>query len=287
MQSSWALEEGRYGRRLVVMGRWSDTVLDAVLGSGAKELELNYARGWEGDDVAWLRQVPHLEAIDIVHRTIMDISPVNGLHQLRYLGVSTYCKTRLDFSNWPQLEECALVEWRPGAASLFEHQGVRRLVISKYLGTDFSPFSGMGNLRELRLLSPSRLQSCRGVGSLERLTLLEMSRASKLDTLVGIEELSCLQRLELHSCKKIASIVPVASLSHLTSFYCCDCGRIDSIQPLATSTDLEEFLFHESTHVLDGDLFPLLGLPSLRVAVFAARAHYSHTPEEIDAALSG
>jgi len=275
MDGGWTVETGRYGERLVMVGSWSTVALDFMRQNGIREIELNYARGWRGTDYVFLRKLPELEAVEITDYSTDDIAVVNELPNLRYLATKTYCKTALEFSNWQKLEECAL-EWRPKARSLFRHRGIRRVFINKWnQGKDLREFSGMSQLETLRLYSASRLESLQGVEALCRLTWLDLARASKLTTLAGIESLTELRHLMLHTCRKVTDISPIEGLLRLRQLYLLNGGNIETIRPLLSLRGLEEFLFYESTNIVDGDLSPLMALPNLKNVAFMERPHYS------------
>jgi hypothetical protein len=72
---------------MVVKGPWSSAALKAVRGRGVKEIELNYAKGWRKTDLSFLRELSDLKALNIIDRTIDDVSPVNELRSLRRLQV--------------------------------------------------------------------------------------------------------------------------------------------------------------------------------------------------------
>jgi len=278
----WVIEQGVYGPRIVMQGPWSKAALKAAQRVEAKEIELNYAKGWSGKDLRFLRDLPELEAFEIIDWTTDDIGAVNELLELRRLEVSTYCKTELRFNEFPALEECAL-EWRPKASSIFEHQGIKRLFMNKYPGRDLTNLSQMTSLESLRLASPARLVRLRGVESLRKLTRLELSYATRLTSLAGVEKLTRLVALEINTCRKVQEITPVAGLRQLKELAVNNCGDIETIQPVMGLKDLESFLFWESTNVVDGDLSPLLGLPKLESVAFAERRHYSHTRNDLPA----
>lgn len=281
MSRDWLIEEGTYGPRFVATGSWSDAMLEAMLSGDVRELELNYAKGWVGSDIEFLRDLPFLEAVEVANWRINDIRPVNDLHKLRYLGISTYCKTELNFSNWPDLEECSLDAWRPKASSLFGHRGIKCLFINKWNhGKDLTGFSGMTQLESLRLYSPTRLETLCGIESLAGLKRLEIALATRLASLSGIEKLLHLKHLEVNTCRKIRDIAPIAAL-RLKEFFLLNCGDIDTIKLLAGQKDLEKFLFYQSTNVLDGDLSVLTTLPNLKDVAFQERRHYSHTRSEL------
>lgn len=54
----WVFETGlRYGPRMVLTAGWSDAAADTWRARGARELELNYAKGWQRGDLSFLAEL--------------------------------------------------------------------------------------------------------------------------------------------------------------------------------------------------------------------------------------
>lgn len=266
---------------LVARSAWSDAMAAAVREHGLLEVELNYAKGFAGKDLSFLKDLPGLRVLLLTHRTVDDVSPIHHLRELRVLELNTYCKTEIDFTRFPALEECAL-EWRPGAASLFSAAGLTKLFVNSYTGRRADKFARLAALRSLSIAN-SALRSLDGLGELTRLTFLGLYNLKKLESLAGIERLASLEHLEVNGCRNIESLGPVTPLSNLRRLHFCDDGHIQSLRPLGGLTNLEEVLFYESTHIVDGDLSPLAGLPKLRKVWFQDRQHYSQGRSELQA----
>lgn len=279
MQQGWTVEQGDHGPRMVLQGAWSPSAAGAVRDGGIKQIELNYAKGWTGDDYAFLRELPELEALEITDWNATDVSAVNDLTALRHLKVFTYCKTELRFDRFPRLEECSL-EWRPRARSLFQHTGVKRLFVNHLPGRDLKDLSRMHSLERLSLASP-KIEALAGVEGLTRLSFLGLYWARRLATLVGVGALAALTHLEVNDCRKIRDIGPIAELRELRQLHLCNDGEIESFAPLRGLRKLEVVLFYESTNVLDGDLGVLKTLPKLADVAFMDRPHYSHRRSEL------
>jgi hypothetical protein len=278
------LEDGKYGRRAVLTSRWADDMLASLKKNHVVELELNQAKGWIGQDVAFLPGLPQLLAFEIFDFNIRDIGPVHSLHALRKLGVTTYCSTALDFSAFPELEHCDL-EWRPKATSVFECLTLQHLFVNRYDGEDVRPFGNLVNLRSLAILNaPTR--SLDGLGRLVNLRSLRLANLKRLRSLRGLEELAHLEELEIHTCRGIDSIEEVGALRHLKKLHLNNDGPIASLRPLEKLIGLESVLFYESTNILDGDLSPLLRQKHLSNVSFQNRRHYSHRREDFGAAYS-
>ena len=86
-------------------------------------------------------KLPGLKSFEIFDFNIRDIQPIHHLHKLRRLGVTTYCSTRIDFTVFPELENCGL-EWRPKAISLFECVTLKGLFVNRYSGKDNAKLLG-------------------------------------------------------------------------------------------------------------------------------------------------
>lgn len=281
MAKRWAVEPGDYGRRLVMHGPWSPAARKAIEQEQIKELELNYAKGWQGDDYSFLSELEQLAALDITDWNAEDVSSVNQLGQLRYLKIFTYCKTELRFEGLPLLENCRL-EWRSKARSLFQHRGLKKLFLSKYTGKDLTAFSGMKGLASLALAAP-KIESLDGAQALKGLTFFGVYKTRSLASLEGIEALGNLRQLEVNDCPRIEDLSPLAGLRQLRELQLCNDGRVASLSPLRGLKQLADFLFCESTDVADGDLSVLKELPKLSRAVFMDRPHYSHRAQDFPA----
>ncbi|MCP3915286.1 MAG: hypothetical protein GY711_07005 [bacterium] len=280
MTKAWTLEDGPFGSMMILHSRWSSEAREELLKSGAAGLHLNIAKGWRGKDVAFVSEfADQLVAFEIIDQVIDDVSAVNDLGRLRRLQVNTYCKTKLDFANYPHLEDCSL-EWRRGAKTLLEHEGVRTLFVNKFDGVDLRGAGQMRALESLGLTGARKLESLDGIENLALLRRLRLGLATKLASLNGLAALDRIERLQVDTCRKITDIASIGQLHELRELFLMNCGEIETLRPLAELRALETFVFSESTNIADGDLAPLCELPELRKLVFMDRAHYSHTMKE-------
>src|ERR1700730_7875339 len=60
------LEDGEYGRRAVITSKWRSEMSRYLLANDVLELELNYAKGWRGNDLSFLKELPQLRAFKII-----------------------------------------------------------------------------------------------------------------------------------------------------------------------------------------------------------------------------
>jgi hypothetical protein len=280
---SFLVEEGRYGPRLVVTGAWNPSIRNVLLSEGIRELMLNYARGWEGADLSFLRDLDELIGLVLIHRTLSDDSVVQELHQLRQLQLSTSCSNAIDFSKLHFLEDCAL-RWRYGINDLFQSRIMQRLYISDSPDQTFEKYSRLGALESLSL-SGGSLESTDRIEALSRLSHLGFFHLRRLSSLRGISTLSGLRVLELEKCPGIMDISELAPLCQLTKLRIDECGPIRTLGELQNFDSLEELYFIGSTKILDGNLQLLFELPRLRTVWFQNRRGYSHTREEVQAFL--
>lgn len=269
---------GNWGPKATVTGEWSAAVEDCIRCQDIKELELNDAKGWCGTDVRFLERLPGLDALTVIDHSIKDVNAIHALGGLKYLDVNTYCKTPVDFGNFPLLDECAL-EWRPKSESLFAHRGVKKVFVNKSPLKDFRAMSMMISLESLSLASP-KLETLQGIEALAGLTFLGLYVARRLTSVEGVQAVPNLVQLEVNDCPKVRDIAPLGALHQLRVLHLCNDGDIETIGPLRELKNLEQFLFYESTNVLDGDLSPLKSLPRLRHVTFMDRKHYTHRRTE-------
>lgn len=281
--SSLIVERGVAGPRGVVTGAWTKATEAALKAAGCRNLELNHAKGWQGEDVDFLVRLPDLQRLAIVdHRpSLRNIEGVHHLRSLRCLSVDTCCNTPLRFDNFVELESCWF-EWRPGSESVFQCQTLKRLGVNKYLGKSFAPFSQLPLLQSLKILG-APITSLDGIANLPDLRRLSLGLLRQLTHLADLAGASQLEELEIRSCRRIGAIEEVANLTDLRVLIVADCGDIASLRPVGGLINLEGLLFYESTNIADGDLSPIESLPRLRVLSFQNRRHYSHRREQFAA----
>lgn len=275
-------EDGEHGKKAVITGPWFDHFAKELANRGIVELELNDGKGWRGNDVSFLAQLPFLRSLKIIDLTIPAVDPIHSLRDLQALEVITYCKTEIRFSAFPLLQECAL-EWRTKATSLFECKTLKSLFINGYKGSDVEPFASLTELESLAILN-APVKNLYGLRGLTKLRSLRLAELKRLQSLAGIEQLQNLEELDIHTCPGISSIEEVGSLLRLRKFYLNNDGNIESLKPLEKLDRLESVLFYESTNIVDGDLSPLMKQKNLKRISFRNRRHYSQTREDFGSA---
>lgn len=278
MMTEIEYETGRHGLRAIVKSAWSYKIGREIQDLECVELELNHAKGWTGDDLSFLSSFSKLKSLKIIDFNIKSIEPIHTLHDLLSLEVITYCKSKIRFSEFPVLEDCAL-EWRQNSESLFDCIGIKKLFLNNFNGKTISQISKLQNLESLAVLN-APIESLTGIDSLMKLRCLRLANLKKLHSLAGIENLTKLEELDVHTCKKITTINEISGLSALRRLYLNNIGDIASLKPLDALANLETVIFYESTNVVDGDLSPLVRQTKLSRVFFQNRRHYSHKREE-------
>ncbi|WP_010584094.1 leucine-rich repeat domain-containing protein [Schlesneria paludicola] len=275
--------DGVYGVKAAITSMWSPTMLGELVNANIAELELNHGNGWCGSDLAFLSRLPQLLAFSILDMRIESVEPIHVLHSLKKLGVLTYCKSEIRFSEFPELETCSL-EWREKASSLFDCVSLKKLFLDNYTGKDALKLGQLTKLKSLDLLSAS-VENIEGLRTLKSLYYLRLGNLKRLTSLRGLEALTELEELVINRCRLIKSIGEISKLHKLRRLGLPDCGGIASLQPLCALSELKAVWFYGSTKILDGDLRPLLDMQLERVS-FMNRRHYSHAREEFGEAWS-
>ena len=147
IMSKFVIEEGKYGSRMVVKAKWSRRITEYCLRNNIRELCLNIAHGWPGNDLSFLGNLKELLSLDILTDYVEDTSGINQLSRLRSLSVGVFIKNEIDFSTFPDLEEVYL-DWSPKVKSLFDCKSLKKVLVCKYKSKsgDLSDFSRLPNL---------------------------------------------------------------------------------------------------------------------------------------------
>jgi len=276
--SSVEIAAGKHGPRAVLHAPWSGEAEEAVRRAGARELELNLAKGWRGSDLSFLARIPPLLAIEVLDGALEDDSGIHAQRGLRSIHLDTYAENELRLDELPDLESVSL-NWRRKAQSLFRCVQIRELHLNGYDAPTAAQIGVFIRLESLALMS-ARFQDLRGFEPLAALRRLRLGNCRKLRSLDGIEGLAALEELEVNTAPRLGSIEALAGLSRLRKLDLNDCGRIPSLAPIANLSQLEHVVFYGSTCILDGDLSPLAALRRLRRTSFMDRKHYSHRRDE-------
>lgn len=262
MDAKYVIEDGMYGKRILLKSAWDNSLITEFKRRKVKELYLNYVKGWTGDNLDFLSSVKFLVGFDLIDWSKLNISGIHELNDLRFLSLSTACKSEVNFVCFPNIEICFL-NWRPRAKSIFDATSLKRLYLDQYKGQDTDLFSCLHSLEFLEV-GNCPAKSLEGLGELSRLRCLGLYRFSKLPSLHGIERLSTLNQLQLSVSAKIDSLEKLETMRNLKHLIFENRGAVESLKPLEKLAKLESVLIYSK--VRDKDLTPLKRLPNLKTA---------------------
>lgn len=274
------------GRCLVLKAPWSDNFVDIVRKENISVLRLTETMGWKGTDITFLEKLQNtgLRGVEVYAWGVKDLTPLQYIPSLEYLGIQCEFTKAPDFSNFRQLRICKLL-WRPQAKTVFDCADLKVLNVVNYPAEHLRDLEKMVGLSRLQLVS-RKLVSLAGIESLQSLRILDLAKCPKLESFTGIDKCQELQVVELENCKKVNDVSSLGELGNLREVVLTDCGKVKSLRPLAKCRLLESLTFAGDTSVEDGELTPLLGLPELKTMWFADKHHYSHKRDEVAAILS-
>ena len=278
MSNNIEFESGIFGTKAIVKGVWKDAYLNLLLDRKVQEVELNDGKGWHGNSVDFLISLPNLKSLTIIDFSIKSIEVIHSLSGLQKLEISTYCKTPINFNSFPNLLECGF-EWIKGSDTLFETSSIQKLFINTYNNKSSDVFSKLFNLKELSILN-SPIENIQGLSTLKYLKVLRLGNLKKLKPLLYLQNMHELEELEIQRCKGISTISEVFFLNKLKRLLFIDLGNIASLNGIENLTELNDFLFYESTNIVDGNLLPITKLNSLKKNSYQNRKHYSHKRED-------
>jgi len=270
------IEQGEFGSTLVLKGDWTAETERVMAKESIREITINYARGFTGSDIGFLRRLDFLEGLDLTAYNVDDLSPINELHNLRSIALGCASKTLIDFDNFPRLERCYIMR-QTRTKGLFERQGLTHLSYNPFPAADAERLGALCLLQHLSL-GQSSMADVKGLGVLHELRFLGLGLMRELNSLAGIEHLHHLEELRIQTCRKLRNINEVAHLHNLRRLWVENCGEIESLKPVESLVLLERIILTDSTNILDGDISPLTKLPYLKDVRFANRRHYTHRP---------
>lgn len=263
----------------ILNGLWDERFSQQLKNNNILSLELNQAKGWNGDNIEFLREINNLKCLVIIDYSLKNLSALESLTNLERLTLLTYAETPIDFNKLPNLIECEF-EWIHGSGSIFFCAGLQKLMLNCYSGSDFTEIANLYNLQSLQVFN-SRIKSLKGIEKLRNLKSLTLRNLKQLTSISTLCELKGLKELELYSCKKIENYSCIFELHHLTKLNLLDQGPIRSLSGIENLIELEQLVFFESTNILDGDLSALLNLKKLVNVAFQNRKHYNLKRENL------
>lgn len=241
-------------------------------------VEINSFIGFKGTDISFLKELSDFVEGITVPEPRYDISVLNDLHRLDFLGFADNKKTVIDLSNFPNLTTLAC-EFTPRVLSLESCEQLRNLTLTRYKSSDktlerISPLSSLITLN----LFVTNIFSLAGIGRFPLLKELTLFRANRLEDISALRDIkNTLTMIEFDSCKRISNYEVLGELTNLKRLLIGSSAAIKSLSFVRSLENLE-FLSFMGTNVVDGDLSPTIGLGYVG---FENKRHYSHKFEEI------
>jgi Leucine-rich repeat (LRR) protein len=269
----------------VVQAAWSSALRDAFESSGADGLVANYAIGFQGRDIDFVRDLT-LRRLNLLDRGISDLTPIHDLgSSLEELSVQSAPGSYIDLALLPKLTvlSCA---WDQVSSSIDRTDQIEDLFLSPYTEADITPLSHLSSLHSLQMKQRPRLRSLDGIEAFPWLARLSVYGAPLEDT-AALARLNTpvLSRLDLASCRRLTSLADLSGLTGLRELDVSEGGNLASLVPIAGLTSLERLYLYGSTTIADGDLSPLLAMTRMRDLRMRNRRHYRPTIQGIRAQL--
>ncbi len=236
-------------------------------------------------DLSFLAEFPNLRYLEVVDQKNVNTRHLDGLTNLRALRLETP-GAGIDFSCFPELERF-IGDWHSGNTNVRRCQELRELQLWQFKpkSLDLSDLANLTRLERLHL-TQTTITSLAGLDTLEDLRYFEIAYASKLESLdVFANGTLRLRELEIVKAKKIRSYLPIASLPRLRRLRISECAPMPNLKWTEGMSYLDFFSFVE-TNVVDGDLSPLLQLPSLRYVGTMDKKHHNYKCDAINALLN-
>ena len=273
------------GRTLELTGPWSPTAGRAVRLLRPSGLDVNYTRGFDGDDLDFLGDLAGttIRRLSVVDHELEDLSPLLRLApQLEHLTVRTPSTQTLDLARFPRLVSYR-GSWAHVRDTITWGTRVERLMLEGYVETDLTALQELPSLTALRLDRPERLRRLLGVGP--RLQRLSVVHAPVLTDVGDIEAGTGLRLLELIGSPSTRGLELIGGCTELEELTLSGCGPIPSLGWVRDLRRLRRLELLGATPVVDGDLGPLADLPALAQVTMQPRPHYRPTVAEVRASL--
>jgi hypothetical protein len=272
------------GRTLELTGPWSPTTGRAVRLLRPSALDVNYTRGFDGDDVGFLGDLAGttIRSLTVVDHELVDLSPLERLApQLEHLTLRTPSTQPIDLSRFPRLESYR-GPWVHLRDSVSWGTRLQRLFLEGYTESDLDALRDLVSLTGLRLDRPQRLRRLRGI--LPGLRRLSVLHAPLLTDVCDVSAASGLQLVELIGSPSTVGLERLGECTRLEELTLSGCGPLPSLAFLSGLYRLRRLELLGSTPIADGDLQPLVDLPALTQVTVTPREHYRPSVDQVLAA---
>lgn len=205
---------------------------------------------------------------------------INKLHNLKIIGAEDNGKDVIDFSNFPNLEECREFYFNKRQINIDSCKKLKSLRALKYKSKsgDLSELPFIPSLEVLKLLYVNAI-SLKGIERFSYVKAISLYRAHKLESLDDLVSLSdVLEEIELEGKTKIFDYHALGKLRVVKRLFLNNVGDIKDLSFLETMPSLKHFAFMDS-NVVDGDLSYCKKVNGW--VAFTNKKHYSMTFEEL------
>lgn len=205
---------------------------------------------------------------------------INKLHNLKIIGIEDNGKDVIDFSNFPNLEECREFYFNKRQINIESCKKLKSLRALKYKSKseDLSELPFIPSLEKLKLLYVNAT-SLKGIERFPHLKNISLYRAHKLESLDDLVSLSdVLEEFDLEGKTKIVDYHALGKLRVIKRLFLSNVGDIKDLSFLETLPSLNHFVFMDS-NVVDGDLSYCKKVNGW--VAFTNKKHYSMTFEEL------
>jgi hypothetical protein len=263
---------------LVLHGPWRAAYADVYVAGGYRGVEINGSLGFEGDNLAFLATLPHVEQLLILTTQLRDDQAVVACRELQILELTSGAKNPLDLTALPSLSRLFLGRGLEPRLRVEGASALKTFDVYGYLGADLSKFSTFPQLDTLCVRPARHLTSVAGTSGLVSLTI---QRAPSLDTLDGIRLMRRLKYLNLSTCRYLSDISELAAVPSLRELVLKDCGNLPSLGPIA-NLNLKRLFLTGDTKVQDGKVRSVvMGMTELIEVGMHGWRHYDATPAEM------
>lgn len=260
---------------------WSPAMRRAFFSSMADGLIANYARGFVGGDIEFVRDLP-LRRLNLLDRGITDLTPVHDLSiTLEEFRVQAAPGSYIDLTLLPRLRVLACA-WDQVKDTIAVTDRLEHLTLSPYREPDLTPLAHLTSLRSLQMKERPGVRSLDGIETMPWLAQLGIYGAPLQDT-AALSRLSSpvLTRLDLASSRRLSSLTDLSTLIGLRHLDVSESGTLASLTPIAGLTKLQRLHLYGSTTIADGDLSPLLEMTHLHDLRMMNRRHYTPSVDEV------
>lgn len=251
--------------------------IDYAKNRGLTYLGINSFLGFTDNNISFLEEISDFVKGLTIPERHFDLSVLNDLHKLEFLGFADDKKSEIDLSNFPELETLAC-EYTKRLRSLESCEQLRQLSMSGYKSSR-KTIEDLPVLSSLQILSlfVTNIESLEGIQRFPILNRLSIFRATKLSNIDALAVNLGLKVIEFDTCKKIEDYDVLGRLDNLRRLLIANSAPVQSLA-FVKNLDNLEFLSFVGTNVSDGDISPAIGISYVG---FDDKPHYSHTFKEV------